>query len=117
MQIGIQLCKPNTKFSDIGEAIYSHAKWSGFEVVGQFTGHGIGTYFHGPPDIYHVPNSYPGKMLPGMTFTIEPALTEGSDEFVILQDGWTAITCDNSRSAQCEHTVLITDTGVEVLTG
>ena len=82
----------------------------------QFTGHGIGHYFHGPPDIYHVPNTYPGKMLPGMTFTIEPILSEGSDEMVILEDGWTALTCDNSRAAQCEHTVLITDEGVEILT-
>ena len=84
--------------------------------MGQFTGHGIGSYFHGPPDIYHVPNTYPGKMLPGMTFTIEPALSEGTDEIVILEDGWTALTCDNSRAAQCEHTVLITETGVEILT-
>lgn len=116
LEIGIQLCKPHTKFADIGEAIYEIAQASGFEVVGQFTGHGIGSYFHGPPDIYHVPNTYPGKMLPGMTFTIEPALSEGTDEIVILEDGWTAVTCDNSRAAQCEHTVLITETGVEILT-
>ena len=115
-QIGIQLCKQQTKFADIGEAIYEHAQTSGFEVVGQFTGHGIGSYFHGPPDIYHVPNTYPGKMLQGMTFTIEPALAEGSDEIMILHDGWTAVTCDGSRAAQCEHTVLITDTGFEILT-
>ena len=51
-----------------------------------------------------------------MTFTIEPILSEGSDEMVILEDGWTALTCDNSRAAQCEHTVLITDEGVEILT-
>lgn len=116
LEIGIQLCKPHTKFGEIGEAIYEHAQRSGFEVVGQFTGHGIGSYFHGPPDIYHVPNTYPGEMLPGMTFTIEPAVSEGTDEIVILEDGWTAVTCDNSRAAQCEHTVLITETGVEILT-
>ena len=112
----MDLCKPETKFSDIGEAIYYHAQESGFEVIGEFTGHGIGKYFHGPPDIYHVPNDYPGTMLPGMTFTIEPILSEGSDRMTILKDGWTAITCDNSRAAQSEHTVLITESGVEILT-
>ena len=55
-------------------------------------------------------------MVPGMTFTIEPALSEGSDHIVILEDGWTAVTSDNSRAAQCEHTVLITETGVDILT-
>ena len=96
--------------------MYSHARRSGFNIVGAFTGHGIGSYFHGSPDIYHIPNNYPGKMLPGMTFTIEPALSEGTDHIVILEDGWTAVTCDNSRAAQCEHTVLITNTGLEILT-
>lgn len=116
LEIGIAVCKPGAKFSEIGDAIYNHAQTCEYEVVPQFTGHGIGRYFHGPPDIYHAPNYYPGKMMPGMTFTIEPILSEGSDEMVILEDGWTALTCDNSRAAQCEHTVLITDEGVEVLT-
>jgi len=116
LKIGVEICKPGTKFSDIGQAIYNHAQKYNYEIVPQFTGHGIGYYFHGPPDVYHVPNTYPGKMKPGMTFTIEPILTEGTDEMVILEDGWTALTCDNSRAAQCEHTVLITEEGVEVLT-
>ena len=116
LQIGIQLCKPGSAFSDIGDAVYTHASKAGFNVVGAFTGHGIGTYFHGPPDIYHIPNNYPGKMMPGMTFTVEPAISEGSDRIIILEDGWTAVTTDNSRCAQCEHTVLITEDGVEILT-
>lgn len=61
-------------------------------------------------------NDYPGRMLPGMTFTIEPVLTEGEEEIYILEDDWTAITVDNSRTAQVEHTILITDSGVEILT-
>ena len=81
-----------------------------------FAGHGIGAYFHGPPDIYHVPNDYPGQMRPGMTFTVEPILSEGTDRINILEDGWTAVTRDNSRASQSEHTILITDEGVEILT-
>lgn len=61
-------------------------------------------------------NNFDGKMLPGMTFTIEPVLSQGSEEVKILKDGWTAVTVDNARTAQCEHTILITDTGCDVLT-
>ena len=68
------------------------------------------------PDIYHVENSYPGKMESGVTFTIEPILSEGTDNVAILDDDWTAITTDHSRTAQVEHTVLITDSGCEILT-
>lgn len=70
----------------------------------------------GPPDIYHCLNNYPGRMVPGMVFTIEPCISEGDRRVRVLEDGWTAITLDNSRTAQMEHTVLITDKGVEVLT-
>lgn len=115
-QIGVEQCKPGAKFSKIGQAIYDHAFECGYNIVPEFTGHGIGYYFHGPPDIYHVPNYYSGRMKPGMTFTIEPILAEGNPKMVILEDGWTALTCDNGRAAQCEHTVLITDNGVELLT-
>ncbi|PSN32658.1 Methionine aminopeptidase 1D [Blattella germanica] len=92
------------------------ARKTGFTIVPCFTGHGIGTYFHGPPDIYHCYNDYPGKMQAGMTFTIEPVLTQGSEDIVILEDGWTAVTLDNARTAQFEHTVLITEDGVDILT-
>ena len=103
-------------YSAIGARIEAHAKQSGFKIIPMFAGHGIGTYFHGPPDIYHIRNSYIRNMEPGITFTIEPILSEGSDEVFILDDNWTAITADNSRAAQAEHTVLITDTGCEILT-
>nr|XP_034192026.1 methionine aminopeptidase 1D, mitochondrial [Osmia lignaria] len=112
----IDICKPNENFSTIGCIIEATADKYGYSVIPAFAGHGIGTYFHGPPDIFHFANNFAGKMLPGMTFTIEPVLSRGSKEVEILEDGWTAVTADNSRTAQCEHTVLITDTGCEVLT-
>ncbi|EFX75655.1 hypothetical protein DAPPUDRAFT_322965 [Daphnia pulex] len=92
------------------------ARKHGFRVVSAFTGHGIGSYFHGAPDIYHFRNHFPGQMEAGQTFTIEPAIAQGSHQCIILEDGWTAITSDGSRAAQFEHTVLITENGVEVLT-
>ncbi len=116
LDAGISACGPGKAFSNVGAIIQSLAEKSGYSVVASFTGHGIGTYFHGPPDIYHVRNSYPGKMQPGMTFTVEPIISEGSAGIGILEDGWTAVSLDNSRSAQFEHTLLITEQGVEVLT-
>ncbi|XP_008195219.1 methionine aminopeptidase 1D, mitochondrial [Tribolium castaneum] len=113
---GISICKPGVKFCKVGEKIEHKAKSLGFTVVPAFIGHGIGHYFHGPPDIYHLSNDYPGVMKAGMTFTIEPVLSTGSEEIVILDDGWTAVTLDFSRTAQFEHTVLISETGVEILT-
>lgn len=112
----IEICKPNENFSSIGHIIEETANKNGYSIVPVFAGHGIGTYFHGPPDIFHFANDLPGKMLPGMTFTIEPVLTQGTEDVKILEDGWTAVTVDNARTAQCEHTVLITDTGHEILT-
>lgn len=112
----IDICKPGVHFQDIGYCIEDEAEELGYEVISSFIGHGIGCYFHGPPDIYHIRNLYPGKMAPGMTFTIEPILTQGEDTFEILNDNWTAITNDNARTAQFEHTVLITESGVEILT-
>jgi len=116
LYVGIEQCGPDKLFSTIGAAIQSYVTYKGFKVIPAFTGHGIGRYFHGPPDIYPCRNSYPGKMKPGMTFTVEPAVSEGSHEVKILDDGWTAVSPDNSRSAQFEHTVLITEDGVELLT-
>ncbi|KAF7284375.1 hypothetical protein GWI33_022162 [Rhynchophorus ferrugineus] len=113
---GISICRPGTPFCDIGYVIEKKAAEMGYNVIPAFLGHGIGEYFHGPPDIYHVRNNYPGKMQAGMTFTIEPILTQGEELIDILDDDWTAVTADNARTAQFEHTVLITDNGVEVLT-
>lgn len=113
---GIKSCKPGENFWAIGTAIHKKARYLNFSVISSFIGHGIGTYFHGPPDILHFRNRYPGIMKPGMSFTIEPVLSQGSDELIILDDNWTAVTADDSRTAQFEHTVLITHDGVEILT-
>ncbi|XP_012251692.2 methionine aminopeptidase 1D, mitochondrial isoform X2 [Athalia rosae] len=112
----ISICKPNEKFSSIGHIIEDTAQRLGFGIIPAFAGHGIGTYFHGPPDIFHFANDFEGTMEAGMTFTIEPVLTQGGPDIEILEDGWTAVTADNARTAQVEHTILITDTGCEILT-
>lgn len=112
----IEACKPDAPFTIIGNTIEETARNNGFIVFPAILGHGIGSYFHGPPEIYHVCNNYGGVMKPGNTFTIEPAISPGGPELEILEDGWTVVTADNARSAQCEHTVLITSTGTEVLT-
>ena len=67
-------------------------------------------------DVFFFIHRYPGVMAPGMTFTVEPIISEGSEKMVILEDGWTAVTCDHSRAAQAEHTILITKTGIDILT-
>ncbi|CAH0727434.1 unnamed protein product, partial [Brenthis ino] len=112
----IQICGPGVPFCDIGFRIYRIAKSYKLTVLPAFVGHGIGKYFHGPPEIFHTKNRYPGLMKAGMTFTIEPVLSHGNEMTVILEDGWTAITEDGSRAAQAEHTVLITENGAEILT-
>ncbi|XP_046399277.1 methionine aminopeptidase 1D, mitochondrial isoform X2 [Ischnura elegans] len=112
----IAICRPGEYFCNIGNTIECIARKNGVTIIPAFIGHGIGSYFHGPPDIYHTYNDYPGKMEEGMTFTVEPVIGQGSQEVVILEDGWTALTVDNSRSAQFEHTILITNDGVEILT-
>ncbi|KAB0803280.1 hypothetical protein PPYR_00250 [Photinus pyralis] len=116
LEAAIEICKPGQSFSAIGAAIQKKARELKFSVVPAFIGHGIGSYFHGPPDIYHFRNNYPGVMDVGMTFTIEPVLSQGTGEIGVLEDNWTAITLDNSRTAQFEHTVLITPKGCEILT-
>ncbi|KAJ6646083.1 Methionine aminopeptidase 1D, mitochondrial [Pseudolycoriella hygida] len=112
----IKNCGPNVPFNRIGSVIERMAKKNQLNVIPAFVGHGIGRYFHGPPEILHYENDLFGTMLPGMVFTIEPLLTLGEQEIEILDDDWTAISTDGARSAQFEHTVLITESGVEVLT-
>eukprot|EP00794_Sanderia_malayensis_P003330 gene3330-3819_t len=112
----IEICGPGVKFNKIGKTISSFVKGTGFSVCDVFCGHGIGKEFHSDPQILHYANNYPGKMWPGMTFTIEPVICEGSPHVEILEDGWTAVTLDQKRAAQFEHTILITDHGFEVLT-
>ncbi|GFR25910.1 methionine aminopeptidase A, partial [Trichonephila clavata] len=88
----------------------------GFSVVPAFCGHGISSIFHCAPRILHYDNNDKGQMLKGMIFTIEPVVCEGQPDILILEDDWTAATEDRSRSAQFEHTVLITQEGAEILT-
>ncbi|XP_066143073.1 methionine aminopeptidase 1D, mitochondrial isoform X1 [Euwallacea fornicatus] len=116
LEEAIKICKPGVNFRDIGKLIEEKAAKLSYQVIPAFLGHGIGSYFHGPPDIFHVENHYPGKMEAGMTFTIEPILTQGEEFIDILEDNWTAVTVDNARTAQFEHTVLITPLGAEILT-
>ncbi|XP_012216866.1 methionine aminopeptidase 1D, mitochondrial [Linepithema humile] len=116
LKSAIEICKPNEHFCNIGNVIEETAKKHNFNVIPAFIGHGIGSYFHGAPDILHFANDHSGKMKSGMTFTIEPVLGQGTTQIEILEDGWTACTVDNSRTAQIEHTILITDTGCEILT-
>ncbi|CAG2186689.1 methionine aminopeptidase 1D, mitochondrial-like [Mytilus edulis] len=112
----ISVCKPGVEYCQIGKTISSVAEAHGFSVVPAFIGHGIGERFHCPPDIFHFAYESPEVMTEGVTFTIEPILSEGNDEVEILSDGWTAVMCDGSRTAQFEHTVLVTKDGVEILT-
>ena len=113
----IDVVRPGAPLSDIGRAIEHHAHANGFFVVRTFVGHGIGEVFHGPPQVPHYYEPAASTVLePGMTFTIEPMITMGSIDPVIWDDGWTAVTADGARTAQFEHTVLVTDDGVDVLT-
>lgn len=116
LDLAIKICGPDVPFNSIGSVVHKHASKNRLTVLPAFLGHGIGEYFHGKPDIYHTRNRYPGLMKPGMTFTIEPAISHGSENTFILEDGWTAVTGDGSRVAQVEHTILITENGAEILT-
>ncbi|KAG8181334.1 hypothetical protein JTE90_017503 [Oedothorax gibbosus] len=113
---GIKVCHHGQKFCAIGNTISNLAKSQGFSVIPAFCGHGISSSFHCSPNILHYENEEPGIMQKGMIFTIEPVICEGAPDIVILEDGWTASTEDNSRSAQFEHTILITEEGAEILT-
>ena len=114
---GIKAVKPGASLGDIGHAIQSHAERNGFSVVREFCGHGIGDKFHEDPQILHYGKPGTGmKLVPGMTFTVEPMINAGRREIRQMADGWTIVTADHSLSAQWEHTVLVTETGFEVLT-
>ncbi|MGB1580474.1 MAG: type I methionyl aminopeptidase [Nevskiales bacterium] len=114
---GINMVKPGVRLGDIGAAIQSYAESLGFSVVREYCGHGIGRAFHEDPQVLHYGKPDTGMALqPGMTFTIEPMLNAGKRHTKLLPDGWTVVTKDHSLSTQWEHTVLVTDNGVEVLT-
>lgn len=112
----IEICKPNTPLNHIGKTISDFAEKKELNVFPQFIGHGIGSYFHGSPEILPFKNNFGGLMQPGMTFTIEPILTLGGMEVEMYEDMWTVVSVDGARSAQFEHTILITESGHEILT-
>ena len=113
----IRAVRPGRPINVIGRVIESYAKRFGYGVVRDFTGHGIGTAFHTGLVIPHYDDPQADTvMVPGMTFTIEPMLTLGTYDYVMWEDGWTAVTADGSWTAQFEHTLLVTDDGVEILT-
>ncbi|HZY26914.1 MAG TPA: type I methionyl aminopeptidase, partial [Jiangellaceae bacterium] len=114
---GVKAVRPGRSINVIGRVIESYARRFGYGVVRDFTGHGIGTAFHSGLVIPHYDDPSATTMIePGMTFTIEPMLNLGTPEWVMWDDGWTVVTKDGRRSAQFEHTVLVTDTGAEILT-
>ena len=115
--LGIAQVKPGGRLGDIGAAIQKHAEANGFSVVREFCGHGIGRKFHEDPQVVHYGKGHEGPILePGMVVTIEPMINAGKAALSELSDGWTIVTKDRSLSAQWEHTVSVTKTGVEVLT-
>lgn len=117
MCLGIAMVRPGVRLGDIGHAIQQHAEKNGYSVVREYCGHGIGREFHEEPQVLHYGKAGTGLMLePGMTFTIEPMLNAGRRHVKLLPDNWTVVTKDRSPSAQWEHTVLVTETGHEVLT-
>jgi methionyl aminopeptidase len=117
MMRGVKAVAPGRRINVIGRVIESYAKRFHYGVVRDFTGHGIGTAFHSGLIVPHYDDPAGSlEMVPGMTFTIEPMLTLGTIEYDVWPDGWTAVTKDRKRTAQFEHTVLVTESGYEILT-
>jgi len=113
----IKAVKPGRRVNVIGRVIEAYAKRFGYGVVREFTGHGIGSSFHSGLIIPHYDDPrFDDEIRPGMTFTIEPMLNLGTHEWVMWDDGWTVVTADGRRSAQFEHTLLVTSDGAEILT-
>ena len=114
---GVEAVKPGNTFGDIGHAIQSFVESHRMSVVRDFCGHGLGRVFHAPPNVLHYGRPNTGAILePGMFFTIEPMVNLGRPETKTLADDWTAVTRDKSLSAQFEHSVGVTETGVEIFT-
>ncbi len=117
MWLGIRQVKPDNTLGDIGHAIQTFAEKNGYSVVREFCGHGISKKFHEEPQVLHYGRPGTGvKLKMGMIFTIEPMINAGKRDIKQLPDGWTIVTKDRSLSAQWEHTILVTETGFEVLT-
>ena len=114
---GIEAVKPGVTLGDVGHAIQVFAEGKHYSVVQEYCGHGIGSSFHEDPQVLHYGRPGAGEVLrAGMTFTIEPMINQGKRHAKVLSDGWTVVTKDRSLSAQWEHTILVTDTGYELLT-
>jgi methionyl aminopeptidase len=117
MMRGIRAVKPGRAFNVVGRVIESYAKRFGYGVVRDFTGHGIGRAFHSGLVVLHYDEPSVQTLLePGMTFTVEPMITLGTIDYDLWGDGWTVTTKDKRRSAQFEHTLLVTADGAEILT-
>ncbi len=114
---GIEKVKPGATLGDIGYAVQQYAETNGYSVVQEFCGHGIGKRFHEEPQVLHYGRPGTGlELQAGMIFTIEPMINQGKRHLRMMGDGWTVATKDRSLSAQWEHTILVTETGYEVLT-
>ena len=117
MWLGIEEMAPGKHLGDIGEAIQKNVEKNRFSVVREYCGHGIGRVFHEDPQVLHYGKAGTGlELKAGMTMTVEPMVNAGRRHVRLLPDGWTVVTKDHKLSAQWEHTVLVTDTGYEVLT-
>jgi methionyl aminopeptidase len=118
MMKGIEAIKPGLRLSDLGGVIQEHAEHNRYSVVEAFCGHGLGRVFHDSPNILHFRDRKQEdvRLKPGMLFTVEPMINLGRMDVALLADGWTAVTRDRSLSAQYEHSVGVTETGVEIFT-
>ncbi len=117
LYLAIKMVKPGVRLGDIGAAIQKFAEGYSYTIVREYCGHGIGAEFHEEPQVMHYGKPGTGEMLKaGMCLTIEPMVNAGKRQSKLLKDGWTVVTKDRSLSAQWEHTLLVTDNGVEILT-
>ena len=117
LEHGLAQIKPGATLGDVGHAIQAYAEANRCGVVREFCGHGVGQIFHDAPNILHYGRRGEGeRLVPGMFFTVEPMINAGKPGVKVLNDGWTAVTRDKSLSAQCEHSVGVTETGVEIFT-
>lgn len=117
LRLGIEAAQAGNYLNEIGNAIHDYADTQGVTVVREWGGHGVGRALHEPPSVSHVRQPQRGpKLRPGMTFTIEPMINEGTHEWILLNDGWTVVTADGKLSAQYEHSIAITNHGPEILT-
>ena len=117
LDLGLAQVRPGMRLGDVGHAIQAHVEAHRMSVVREFCGHGLGRVFHDAPNVLHYGRAGTGEVLePGMFFTVEPMVNLGKPSTKVLADGWTAVTRDKSLSAQCEHSVGVTDDGCEIFT-